>query len=278
MRLPTEAEWEWAARGGTTGARYGNLDEIALYANNSGMNRIDGDALWSDQKSYSLKLLVNGNGPGVVAQKRPNGYGLYDMLGNVWEWTADWYSENYYRVSEPQDPAGPPRGTAGVLRGGSWGAIARAVRVSMRGGIAPDARGDNIGARCAGEGTGLVDAPAVIGEQPRAYEPRAQNETQSNMKISVRKVDRQSKFSFEVSFNAPAASTEVRVYEFRVLAGVRSSDRQIQAMAGSWNQGDRVTLEIELPKEFADAAQGWDLRFCIGSVERCTPSPNLLFQ
>ena len=152
MRLPTEAEWEWAARGGTTGARYGDLDEIAWYADNSGNKRIDSLNLWkTDQKNYLLDLLVNGNGPKPVGKKKPNGYGLYDMLGNVWQWTADWYSEKYYQVSEKQDPKGPPAGAVGVVRGGSWNAIGVAARASMRAGIAPGMQGDNIGARCAGE-------------------------------------------------------------------------------------------------------------------------------
>jgi formylglycine-generating enzyme required for sulfatase activity len=283
MRLPTEAEWELAARAGTTGARYGNLDEIASYGDNSGKSRIDSTAIWNaDQTSYGLKLLVNGNGPRPVAQKQPNGYGLYDMLGNLWQWMADWYSEKYFQVSEQQDPHGPPAGTTAAVRGGSWGAIPRAVRVSSRGGIAPNLRGDNIGVRCAGEGTGLVDAPASVSaksdvEPPRTYQPRSVNEAQTNMKTSVRKVDQRTKYVFEVSFDAPAASDRLQVYEFRIVAGIRSAVRQIQAMTGNWNAGDRVTLQIELEKEFADAAQGWDLRFCIGTGDRCVPSPNLLF-
>jgi sulfatase modifying factor 1 len=159
MRLPTEAEWEWAARAGTTGARYGKLDEIAWYGDNSGSKRIDSLALWkADQKNYPLELLVNGNGPKPVAQKLPNAYGLFDILGNVWQWAGDWYSEKYYQVSEKQDPKGPPAGTMGVLRGGSWSVIPAGVRASMRGGLEPGLRGDNIGARCAGDEAGLPAA------------------------------------------------------------------------------------------------------------------------
>ena len=81
-RLPTEAEWEYAARGGSTEARYGNLDDIAWYGKNSGNQTHD------------------------VAQKRANGFGLYDMLGNVWEWVSDWYDQYYYQSSPSQDPQG----------------------------------------------------------------------------------------------------------------------------------------------------------------------------
>ena len=79
-RLPTEAEWEYAARGGSTEARYGPIDEVAWYDGNSGGQTHE------------------------VGQKRANGFGLYDMLGNVWEWVNDWYDENYYQNSPSQEP------------------------------------------------------------------------------------------------------------------------------------------------------------------------------
>ncbi len=126
-RLPTEAEWEYAARGGSTEARYGNLDEIAWYNQNSG------------------------NQTHEVAQKRANGFGLYDMLGNVWEWVNDWYDQNYYQNSPSQDPKGPASGQFRVLRGGSWRNLPRYVRVSFRGWYNPAVRGISLGFRCGGE-------------------------------------------------------------------------------------------------------------------------------
>jgi serine/threonine-protein kinase len=126
-RLPTEAEWEYAARAGSTQARYGDLDEIAWYDSNSG-----GQAH-------------------VVAQKRANGFGLYDMLGNVWEWVNDWYDQNYLPHCQLHDPPGPGSGEYRVLRGGSWGYHRGFVRVSNRDWYNPALGYDDVGFRCAGE-------------------------------------------------------------------------------------------------------------------------------
>ena len=120
-RLPTEAEWEYAARAGTTGARYGILEQIGWYAGNSG-----------EQTRQ-------------VAQKQANEWGLYDMIGNVWEWTADWYVD--YEAGNVIDPAGPSAGT--VNRGCSWDSDARFCRAPSRTGSTPALRSDGIGFRSA---------------------------------------------------------------------------------------------------------------------------------
>ncbi|MFZ0771998.1 MAG: SUMF1/EgtB/PvdO family nonheme iron enzyme [Candidatus Sulfotelmatobacter sp.] len=127
MRLPTEAEWEYAARAGTPGARYDDVDSVAWY---------------------------NGNSSGQthpVGLEEPNAWKLYDMLGNVWQWTADWYGDKYYDQREEQDPQGPPAGLSRTFRGGSWDSFPRSVRASYRGSGEPGFDEYSFGARCVGE-------------------------------------------------------------------------------------------------------------------------------
>ena len=120
-RLPTEAEWEYACRAGTTGDHYGDLDEIAWYEENSG-----------------------GESHGV-GQKKANDFGLHDMLGNAWEWCNDWYGD--YPKGTVTDPTGVENGAYRVFRGGSWNDFARYVRAAYRFRYSPDYRYINLGFR-----------------------------------------------------------------------------------------------------------------------------------
>lgn len=125
FRLPTEAEWEFAARGGNNSHHYqysgsNSLDDVAWFDNNSGKETHD------------------------VATKQPNELGLYDMSGNVWEWCSDW--DGFY-LSPPQtNPTGAPYSTSHICRGGSWFNIARSCRSSNRV-FNPTGRGDDVGFR-----------------------------------------------------------------------------------------------------------------------------------
>jgi len=151
VRLPTEAEWEYAARAGSSATRYGSLDSVAWYGDNSGRQRFDSMEIWrTDSTRYSRRLFENGNGSHAVGQRQPNAWNLYDMLGNVWQWTADWYGENYYPRRDSQDPLGPPGGTQRVLRGGSWYSDPGTVRASRRNRAGPASRFNDHGVRCAG--------------------------------------------------------------------------------------------------------------------------------
>ena len=128
FRIPTEAEWEYAARGG-------GLDNYKVYSGSNDINEVGWYGSNSGSKTHT------------IGQKEPNKLGIYDMSGNVWEWCWDWYDSSYYTVSSDADPIGPSSGSFRVVRGGGWYYYSGGCRSASRSGSGPGYGSNDIGFR-----------------------------------------------------------------------------------------------------------------------------------
>ena len=141
-RLPTESEWEYACRAGTT-TRYSSGDDPETLAKVANVADAALKAKFPGWKG-TIKASDGYAFTAPVGQFKPNAFGLYDMHGNAWQWCADWHGEDYYGKSPADDPKGPDSGDGHLLRGGSWDSGPNLTRSASRVRITPDDNRQNI--------------------------------------------------------------------------------------------------------------------------------------
>ena len=139
-RLPSEAEWEYAAKELGTKVRFGNGKNYASAAQINFNTNSDKSFIYADKGESRNRTVTIGAFP-------PNKLGIFQMSGNVWEWCQDWYQGNYYFKSKKDNPAGPLFGNYKVIRGGAFSSSARGVRNSARSFLAPYSNKTDVGFR-----------------------------------------------------------------------------------------------------------------------------------
>lgn len=137
-RLPTESEWEYAARSGGKAEKYAGTSK-----------GLDKETKENELADYAWYDVNSGEQTHAVGVKKPNGIGIHDLSGNVWEWVQDRYAAEYYAKSPQENPTGPEAGSDRVRRGGSWASSERGVRATFRYGDFADSRKDFVGFRLA---------------------------------------------------------------------------------------------------------------------------------